>query len=85
MLYVKPIMKAKAPAFLVPHCFLWTGVILAASIIVGTPGDHWIIVPILIASAITSLSILAYQLKACSGLEPESPKNNPDNANQVRQ
>jgi hypothetical protein len=56
-------------------------VILAASIVVGTPGDHWIIVPILIASAITSLSILAYQLKACSGLEPDSPKNNPDKAN----
>ncbi len=48
---------------LIAQGIIWIGAIIAASIVVSAPGDHWFIIYILLSLAITSLSIVAYQPK----------------------
>ena len=47
---------------------------IAASIVLSAPGDHWFIIPILVCCAITSLSIVAYQPKTGSRVATETPE-----------
>ena len=59
---------------LVAQGIIWIGAIIAASIVLSAPGDHWFIIPILLSCAITSLSIVAYQPKTGSRVTPEEQK-----------
>jgi uncharacterized membrane protein len=58
---------------LVAQGIIWIGAIIAASIVLSAPGDHWFIISILVCCAITSLSIVAYQPKTGSRVAPETP------------
>ena len=59
---------------LVAQGIIWIGAIIAASIVLSAPGDHWFIIPILVCCAITSLSIVGYQPKTGSRVAPETPE-----------
>jgi hypothetical protein len=59
---------------LVAQGIIWIGAIIAASIVLSAPGDHWFIIPILVWCAITSLGIVAYQPKTGSRVAPETPE-----------
>ena len=59
---------------LVAQGIIWIGAIIAASIVLSAPGDHWFIISILVCLAITSLGIVAYQPKTGSRVAPETPE-----------
>lgn len=65
---------------LVAQGIIWIGAIIAASIVLSAPGDHWFIIPILLSCAITSLSIVAYQPKTGSRVDPETPEQQKNGA-----
>jgi hypothetical protein len=65
---------------LVAQGIIWIGAIIAASIVLSAPGDHWFIVPILVCCAITSLSIVGYQPKTGSRVALETPEEQKQSA-----
>jgi|GEM_PF-2615451 hypothetical protein len=59
---------------LVSQGITWISAIIAASIVLSAPGDHWFIIPILVCCAITTLFIVAYQPKTGSRVAHETPE-----------
>jgi hypothetical protein len=64
----------------VAHGIIWIGAIIAASIVISIPGDHSIIIPILVACAVTSLGIIADKPKTGSRVVSETREHDNRNA-----